>query len=132
MSREDNIKKIKDYLETEETIEDFCEKVIEEYRKYDALRKEVYADFYSFEIYDSASEIRVINICTTATFRNESDYGYINVPIEVFYDNNIEEYVKNLNEEYIKEEEQEKKEKEEREKQKAVEEIKRLKEKYNL
>lgn len=132
MSREDNIKKIKDYLETMESIEDFCEKVIEEYRKYDALRKEVYADFYSFEIYDSASEIRYINICTTATFRNESDYQYINVPIEVFYDNIVEDYVRNLNARYVKKAEQEKKEKEEREKQKAVEEIKRLKEKYNI
>lgn len=124
---EENIKRVKDYLETEDIIEEFCERVIMEYKKYDNLCNNVYKNLDSFKLYDDC-----IEITTEQTFRNESNYNYIDVPIDVFYENSVEEYVKNLSEQRAKEEEEEKKKKEDEDRQKAIEEVKRLKEKYNI
>ena len=54
---EENIKRIKDYLETEDIIEEFCERVITEYKKYDNLCNNVYKnlDFNETKITPSIS-----------------------------------------------------------------------------
>ena len=106
MTKEEKIKKIKDYLETKEDIEDFCERVIEEYCKYDNLRKDVHPNFCTFDVGEYNIWIETEN-----TIWNESDYVSITVPLDVFYENNIVEYVKKLSEERTREVEQERKEK---------------------
>ena len=127
MTKEERVKRVQDYLGTEKCIEDFCDRVIKEYLKYDNLENDVHVDVSSFKV-----DERTIWIETEHTFWHETDHAYIEVPLDVFYNNNVAEYVKNLSEERAKEEEQAKKRKEESERRCAAEEIKRLKEKYNL
>lgn len=127
MTKEENIKLIADYIKTGDILEQFCNKVVKEYSKYDYLKDDVYSSVNSYEVDEDG-----IDINTRHHFMGETDYNYIRVPIKVFYENNIEEYVKNLYEKRVVQEEAEKKADEERAKRRAIEEIQRLKEKYNL
>lgn len=127
MTKEENIKIIADYIKTGDILEKFCDRVVEEYRKYNYLKNDVYSSVDSYEVDEGGIDIK-----TEKYFRGEYDYLYIRVPIEVFYENNVEEYVKNLYEERIVREDAKKKAYEEIEKRRAIDKIQRLKEKYNL
>lgn len=127
MTKEENIKLIADYIKAGDIIEEFCDRVVEEYRKYDYLKYDVYPSADSYEVDEGGIDIKTEDYCM-----NEYDYKYICVPIEVFYENNVEEYVKNLYEQRVVQEDAKKKANEEMKKRRAIEEIQRLKEEYNL